>query len=57
MAKKEDDVKRWSAKVFCLNCLEVTDTLFPVGIPFEEMSCCICRVKGKLKFVRKGHGI
>lgn len=44
-AKKEKEVKRYSATVYCTNCRWVSDVLIPEGVTIKEGDCVHCRVR------------
>lgn len=50
---KEEKKKRYSAIVYCENCLEVSSVLIPPGVKIDEGDCTVCRVRNKLKIVKK----
>lgn len=49
----EDKKKRWSAVVYCTNCMEVNSVSIPPEVEVERGDCVTCRARGHLRLVRK----
>lgn len=48
-AKREKENKaRYSATVYCMNCMIVSNVSIPPGVTIQEGDCVVCRVRGKL---------
>ena len=44
--KAAEDKKRYSATVYCTNCLHVNNVSIPPGVKISEGDCVTCRVRG-----------
>ena len=45
---KNSEVKRYSAKVYCANCMHVNNVNIPLGQDIKGGDCVDCRVRGML---------
>lgn len=51
--KEQKSKKRWSAIVYCTNCLEVNAVSIAPGVKISDGDCITCRVRGCQLLVRK----
>lgn len=51
--RAEESKKRYSATVYCTNCMEVNSVSIPAGVSITEGDCVTCRVRGTQRMVRK----
>lgn len=51
--RAEDSKKRYSATVYCTNCMQVNSVSIPPGVSIEEGDCVTCRVRNCQKLVVK----
>ena len=49
--KAEEAKKRYSATVYCSNCLQVTNIEVAPGVRIDEGDCVVCRVRNRLSLV------
>jgi hypothetical protein len=53
----EESKKRYSAIVYCTNCMEVNSVSIPAGVTITEGDCVTCRVRGTQRLVKKVNNV